>query len=86
MFWKPGTNYFIRTVTYHAIGKLVEIDNHEIILEDAAWVADSGRWSEALTTGRLEEVEPFPDGQVAIGRNAVVDACVWSHPLVRGVK
>ncbi len=77
-----GQNYFIRTVTQHYTGRLVSVTPNELVLESAAWVADSGRFATALSTGTLNEVEPFPaDVQVIVARGAVVDACVWKHKL-----
>jgi hypothetical protein len=43
-------------------------------LEDAAWIADTGRFADALKSGKFNEVEPFPDGQVIVGRGAIIDA------------
>ena len=73
-FWRVGQCYLIRTVTMIDTGRLVSIDDHEIVLEDAAWIADTGRFAASLKTLAFAEVEPFPDGLVAIGRGAVVDA------------
>ena len=73
-FWIVGKSYLIRTVTMIDTGILVSMDNHEIILKDAAWVADTGRFNECLKSGKFAEVEPFPDGLVAIGRGSIVDA------------
>lgn len=86
MPWEIGQSYFIRTVTYHIVGRLTAVHDHELVVEDAAWVADSGRWAAALATGSLSEVEPFPAGPVIVGRAAVVDAARWAHPLPRSVK
>ena len=69
-----GANYFIRTVTHHHTGRLVQVTQQELVLEDAAWIADTGRFSVALATGDFSEVEPFPDGRVIVGRGAVIDA------------
>jgi uridine phosphorylase len=82
---KTGANYFIRTGTYHYIGTLRTVNTGELVLSDASWVADSGRWNKALTTGELSEVEPYPD-DVVISRSAVVDVTVWRHALPREVK
>lgn len=79
-------NYFIRTVTMHLTGRLVAVYPSELVLENAAWIADSGRFSDALKTGSLNEVEPFPDGKVIVGRGSVIDACVWAHALPREKK
>ena len=72
--FKLGANYFIRTVTHHHTGRLVEVTPTELVLEDAAWIADSGRFADALKTCSFNEVEPFPSGHVIIGRGALVDA------------
>ena len=72
--WVIGKNYLIRTVTMIQTGRLVAITEHELVVEDAAWIADTDRFADALKTGKFNEVEPFPDGQVIIGRGAIVDA------------
>jgi hypothetical protein len=86
-FWKIDTCYFIRTVTHHLTGRLVGWDEHELILVDAAWIAEDGRYAEAMKTGNLVEVEPYPDGLlVAVGRGSIVDATTWAHTLPRATK
>jgi hypothetical protein len=73
--FKIGANYFIRTVTYHYTGKLVEVTPTELVLTDAAWIADDGRLTGALTSCEFSEVEMFPASQqVIIGRGSLVDA------------
>ena len=78
--WRVGQAYLIRTVTHYLVGRLVWAGPAELVLEDAAWVADTGRYSVALAKGALNEVEPIP-GPVVVGRGAVVDAAVWSFPV-----
>lgn len=75
-----GKSYFIRTVTFHYTGKLKAVTKSDLVLSDAAWIADSGRWADALKNGTLNEVEPYP-GEVVISRAAIVDASEWKHPL-----
>lgn len=72
--WEIGEKYLIRTVTMIDTGKIVAVTPQEIVLEDAAWIADTGTFSEAVSKAEFNEVEPFPDGRVVIGRGAVVDA------------
>ena len=73
--WEIGKPYFIRTATYHLSGRLVKVAGSELVLEDAAWIADSGRFTQAVATGDFSEVEPFPTGmQVIVNRTAVIDA------------
>ncbi len=70
-----GGKYFIRTVTHHHTGKLVQVTATELVLEDAAWIADDGRLTDSLKTGNFNEVEMFPDGnKVIIGRGSLIDA------------
>ena len=72
--WDIGANYLIRTVTMIDTGRLVAVTEHELVLEDAAWIADTGRFSNAVAKAEFNEVEPFPTGRVIIGRGAVIDA------------
>ena len=85
--YQIGQNYFIRTVTHHYTGKLIRVTAKELVLENAAWIADDGRFMNALRDGTLNEIEPFPDNQeVIIGRGAIIDAVKWSHKLPREQK
>ena len=72
--WEIGKTYFIRTVTMIDTGVLVAVTPQELVLEDAAWIADTGRFADALRKCEFNEVEPFPDGRVIIGRGAIIDA------------
>jgi hypothetical protein len=74
--WKIGQKYMIRTVTFHDCGLLVGVTDKELVLQKAAWVADSGRWWNFITgKSKPNEVEPFhPDRLVIIGRGAIIDA------------
>ena len=69
-----GQNYLIRTVTYAQTGKLVAVHEKELVLADAAWIADTGRFADALMSCDFEEVEPFPAGRhVIVNRAAIID-------------
>lgn len=83
--WVIGKNYLIRTVTMHHIGKLEAVTKQELVLSGASWVADSGRFHDALKEGKLDEVEPFVH-DVIVGRGALIDATEWPHDLVREQK
>jgi hypothetical protein len=66
----------------HITGKLKAVYDNELVFSDAAWIADSGRFSDALKMGTLDEVEPFPfANDVIIGRGAIVDCTEWAHDL-----
>ena len=75
-----GEQVFIRTVTYHAVGKIANISDKFLTLEHASWVADSGRFHNALRDGTLDEVEPIP-GVYRVNIDSIVDICEWKHPL-----
>ncbi len=72
--WQIGEVYLIRTVTMIDVGRVIAVTDHEIVLEEACWIADTGRFADALKTGEYAETEPFPDGQVIVGRGAIIDA------------
>ena len=72
--WQIGKNYFIRTVTHHHTGRLVQVTQHELVLEGAAWIADDGRLTDALKNCEFNEVEMFPPGHTIIGRGSLIDA------------
>ena len=72
--YEVGKNYFIRTVTHYLTGRVIDVGSQEIVIEDAAWIADTGRYADALRSAEFSEVEPYPDGMVIVGRGAVIDA------------
>lgn len=81
--YRIGAAYLIRTVTNYYTGRLVAVGPQELSLTDAAWIADTGRFTQAVAAGSLQEVEPYPDGAtVIIGRGAVIDAVeiTWDLP------
>ncbi len=75
-----GQKVFIRTVTYHLVGQVESIfANTFLKLASASWVADSGRFSNAIKTGELDEVEPT--GTAFVNMSSVVDFYIWTHSL-----
>ena len=80
-----GTNIFIRTVTMHYTGRVVSVTDNDMVLEDAAWIPDTGPFAAFLRDGTPNEVEPFP-GMVIIQLGCVVDISPWLHDLPRAVK
>ena len=82
--WKIGTYYLIRTVTMIQTGKCVAVYPQEICLSEAAWIADTGRFSDALISLDFNEVEPFPEGTIIVGRGSIVDAVeITKSPRVK---
>jgi len=79
-----GKSWFLRTVTYHLVGKVEKIVGKFLVLKDASWVADSGRFMNAIKEGKLNEVEPV--GQAFVNLDAVTDFFPWKHSLPRDQK
>lgn len=81
-----GDCYFIRTVTMFHTGRLVAVYKNELVLEDAAWIADTDRFSDFLAgTVEAKEFEGFPS-QVIVNRGAIIDVSPWKNKLPRGRK
>ena len=67
-----GKNILIRTVTNFYTGHVVEETKKWLRLEAAAWIADTGRFSDALSKSLFNEVEPYPR-PVIVMKAAIVD-------------
>jgi hypothetical protein len=82
-FFKIGQQYFIRTVTHHHTGRLVGFDRggKELILEKCAWIADDGRLTDSLEKGEFNEVEMFPNSNVLVNRETIIDAVPFDNEL-----
>ena len=72
--YEIGRPYYVLTVTMGIHGILVEVGEQELVLMDAAWIADTGRFAAALKSGNFEEVEAAEDGEIIVGRGAITDA------------
>lgn len=74
-----GEKFFFRTVTYHLTGKVKKVIGSILELEDSAWIADSGRFMQAIKDGKLNEVEPV--GKAYLNMNSITDFFPWKHKL-----
>ena len=83
--FKKGDAMFVRTVTHHLTGRVVDVGRDWIKLSEAAWIADDGRFHVALRDGVFAEVEPIPSWCI-VGRGAIIDAFPWPHPLPSSAK
>lgn len=79
-----GEKWFFRTVTYHLVGQIVKKVGQFFVLDNASWVADSGRFMDAIKRGTLAEVEPV--GRTMVNIDAITDAFPWKHALPKGQK
>ena len=73
-----GEPYILRTVTHIDVGRIKAVYPTEIVLTEAAWVADTGRFGEQWEKSgedAFDEVEVFPrSNDVIVGRGALIDA------------
>jgi hypothetical protein len=74
-----GGKYYFRTVTFHHVGEVKKIVGRFAYLKNASWVADSGRFMQAIKDGTLNEVEPVGDAFVNL--DTVVDFFPWKNEL-----
>jgi hypothetical protein len=74
-----GHSFFFRTVTYHLVGKITKRVGKFFQLEQASWIADSGRFMDFIKSGKVNEVEPV--GTCFVNLEAVTDMFPWKHKL-----
>lgn len=85
--FKVGEKYFIRTVTYFTIGEIAAVVGQFIVFkkDTISWIADTGRFQQAINDGVLNEVEPVSvEGGVNV--NSITDYFLWKHALPRSQK
>lgn len=77
-------------MSYHFTGRFIGFNgpnNSECAFGDVAWIADDGRFMQAIASGSVDEVEPYPDGAiVGINRTSIVDFTEIKWPLPRSQK
>ena len=84
--FRVGASYLIRTVTHIYTGRVVAIGAHSVQLEQAAWIADTGRFADAVASGpqalNSSEIEPFGVRRPYVHFGAMVDHVEidWSLP------
>ena len=79
-----GRKLFFRTVTYHILGKVTKRIGSFLQLEDAYWIAYSGRFMQFIQEGKADEVEPI--GEMLINIESVTDIIPWRHKLLKEQK
>jgi hypothetical protein len=76
-----GETYFFQTCTKDWVGRLVSIDGpYTIVLEDASWVAESGRLHLFVKNGKADGMEIEPVGVVSC---QWVNWIPWPHSLFK---
>ena len=84
--FEVGKNYFLRTVTYSYVGKLIKEGERFLKFINMSWIADTGRFNECMKGKIYEstssEIEPYPlEKEVFIGIDTIVDIVEWSFDL-----
>lgn len=77
-----GQCVLIRSVTQFNVGRILHADSSGILLGEASWVADTGRWGDALLKGfkPVAEIEPYVK-PVRVSVNNIMDVTKWRHKL-----
>lgn len=88
--FEVGESYFFRTVTYHTVARVKKIVGSFLVLEEASWIADSGRLGEFVNDGKVyestsSEVEPI-EVPMYLSMNAIADAFLWKNKMPNKVK
>lgn len=84
-----GDNVVLMTDTFYWIGKIAKIGNSAVILDEAAWIADMGRFANALSSGPrgISEAEPVPgSGRMGVPLAHIRTYIPWPHPTIRQVQ
>ena len=78
--FEVGKQYLIRTVTHIQTGACVKIQGAFVWLDNAAWIADTGRFNDCLKHGKFNEVEPYPNG-VCVNTGSIIDFVLFEGDL-----
>lgn len=85
-----GNQYLIRTVTMYWVGRVIGLNRHGIILGDAIWIQDTGRWHNSINQGldqeEHSELEPVPADEngkreAFVSWGGIIDALPYNHKL-----
>lgn len=75
-----GSKYLIRTATVYVTGLLKSITATDLLLSEASWIPDTGRFHDALKSCVVKESEPYVN-DVIVSRGGIIDATKWSGAL-----
>ena len=86
VIFSAGEKLLIRTVTNYLVGEVVatkDVGNTSfVVLKDASWIGNTGRFHDALKDGfgSSAEIEPVP-GLARVNIGSIVDFFEWNHDL-----
>lgn len=81
--FEVGKRYLFQTVTLYWLGTIVGITEGEIVITDAAWVADMGKASSFFGGNDPNESESLPAGkEMILSRGALVAVIEAQHKAI----
>jgi hypothetical protein len=80
-----GKAYLFRTVTHIEVGRVTKITGLFVTIEDASWIADTGRYHDCLKDGVFSEVEPYPISST-VNLSSLINLAPWPHDLPKEQK
>jgi hypothetical protein len=72
-FFECGKIYAFRSVTMIYVGRLVDINSKELLIDEAAWIPETERWADFVSTGAHKEAEPYKT-KVILNRDSLLDS------------
>ncbi len=64
--------YAFRTITMIYTGRLKAINESEFLVDEAAWIPETERWADFVSTGAHKECEPYSK-PIVLNRGAILD-------------
>lgn len=80
-----GKAYLFRTVTHIEVGRVKAIKGQFVELDNASWIADTGRYHDCLVKGVFNEVEPYPL-YTGVNTHSLINYAPWPHDLPKEQK
>lgn len=82
-----GKKIYAETVTKYFTGFLEENLDNEIVVSKVAWIADTGRFHQGITSGQFNEVEPYgADDIVYLSKGGIMNIKEHNFELPRTQK
>ena len=87
--FEVGKRYFIRSVTHHLLGHVVEVCDLCVVMDKCTWIADDGKFSAAMrgewSDSAEHEIYP-PEVRVSVYFGGLIDSCQWTKSLITSTK